>query len=116
MSIKNVLITDTMLGREDHGILTFMIYIKGDGFECGIGGYSLDSYDAEHKCRVFRSESMEIISVILDVVGVDSWEQLKGKYIRVKENGWGSPIYEIGNLIEDKGINFKDFFKLDVKF
>ena len=30
-------ISSTMLGREDHGIMTFMIYIDACGFNCGIG-------------------------------------------------------------------------------
>ena len=42
--------------------------------------------------------------------GVDSWEDLKGEYIRVKDEGWGSTINEIGNLMEDKWLNFREFF------
>lgn len=38
MKIKNAKIRSTMLGRENHGIMTFMIYISADGFDCGIGG------------------------------------------------------------------------------
>lgn len=37
MEIKNAKISSTMLGREDHGIMTFMIYIDACGFSCGIG-------------------------------------------------------------------------------
>lgn len=29
--IKNAKIRSTMLGREDHGVMTFMIYIDADG-------------------------------------------------------------------------------------
>lgn len=32
MKIKNAKIRSTMLGRENHGIMTFMIYISADGF------------------------------------------------------------------------------------
>ena len=38
------------------------------------------------------------------------WEDLKGKYIRVKDNGWGSTIDEIGNLMEEKWFNLREFF------
>ena len=111
MEIKNAQITKTMLGREDHGILTFMIFVKFDkAVSCGIGGYALDEYDSETKTRVFRAESMESISKILETVGVDTWEQLTGKYIRIKDNGWGSMIDEIGNLMEDKWFNLREFF------
>ena len=111
MEIRNAQITNTMLGREDHGIFTFMIYIQFGACGCGIGGYSLDEYNKETKTRVFQAESMEIIAKILDVVGVDTWEQLKGQYIRIKDNGWGSTVDEIGNLMEEKWINIREFFK-----
>lgn len=110
MEIKNARITNTMLGREDHGILTFYIFVEFSACQCGIGGYALDEYDSETKRRVFRAESTEAISMILDTVGVDRWESLKGQYLRIKDNGWGSTIDEIGNLMEDKWFNIREFF------
>ena len=110
MEIKNAQIESTMLGREDHGIFTFMIYIRFDGCGCGVGGYALDAYDKQLNKRVFSTKSLEAVSKILDVVGVDKWEDLKGKYIRIKDNGWGSTIDEIGNLMENKWFNLRKFF------
>jgi hypothetical protein len=111
MEIKNAKITSTMLGREDHGIMTFMIFVEFDVcVGCGVGGYALDSWDKITSTRVFRAESMEAISKVLDVVGVDRWEKLPGSYIRIKDNGWGSTIDEIGNLMEDKWFNLREFF------
>lgn len=73
--IKNATIKSTTLGREDHGIMTFFITIQGEKGTCvAIGGYALDEYDLNTDTRIFKSESMEIISKILEVVGVDSWE------------------------------------------
>ena len=40
--IKNVKIDDTMLGYENHGILTCILYMKWDGGGQGFGGYELD--------------------------------------------------------------------------
>ena len=109
--IKNARITSTMLGREDHGILTFMIHIEFDSaIHCGIGGYVLDEYDPVNKVRIFKPKSMEVISKILEVVGVNSWEDLPGKYIRFEDNGWGSTITKIGNIMKDDWIDFKEFF------
>ena len=111
MEIKNAQITGTMLGREDHGIFTFMIHVKFDNcIGCGIGGYALDYYNKELDKRVYSAKSLEAVSKILNVVGVDRWEDLKGKYIRIKDNGWGSTIDEIGNLMEDKWFNLREFF------
>lgn len=56
---------------------------------------------------------MEAISHILNVVGVNNWEDLRNQYIRVKDNGWGSTIDEIGNLMEDKWFNLREFFSKD---
>jgi hypothetical protein len=110
MEIRNAIITDVMLGREDHGIFTFYIGVNLGNCECYIGGYALDEFDKIANTRVFRPESMEIISKILDVVGVDKWENLPGKYIRVKAGGWGDSIDEIGNIMEEKWLNFREFF------
>lgn len=111
MGIKNARITKTMLGREDHGIMTFMIWVDiSESGSCGIGGWALDGYDRETKSRVFSAKSMEAVSKILEVVGVEEWEQLRGKHIRVKDNGWGKTIDEIGNLMENKWFNIREFF------
>lgn len=110
MEIKNAQITRTMLGREDHDIFTFMIFVKCESWECGVGGYALDYYDKELSERVYSVKGLEAISKILNVVGVSRWEDLKGKYIRIKDNGWGSTIDEIGNLMEEKWFNLREFF------
>lgn len=111
--IKNAKIESTMLGREDHGIMTFMLYINfNSGDSCGVGGYVLDEYDPVHNTRIFKAKSMEVISKILDVVGVNSWEELPGKYIRFEDDGWGSIVSKIGNIMEDKWLDFKEFFSV----
>lgn len=110
--IKNARIISTMLGREDHGIMTWMIAIKFDGGSWGVGGYALDGYDKESNTRVFGAESMESISKLLEVVGVDKWEDLPGQYIRFEDNGLGSTtITKIGNIIDDKWFDLKEFFE-----
>lgn len=104
MEIKNAKIRYTTLGREDHGIMTFrtfMIYIDTGAFICGVGGYCLNEFNAE---------SMEAISKILEVVGVDKWEDLPGKHIRVEYNGLGSTVTKIGNITEEKWLDLEEFF------
>ena len=94
--IKNAIIESTMLGREDHGIMTFMIFIKSDKWGT--------------KTRVFQAKSMEVISKILEVVGVKTWEELPGKYIRFEDRGLGSTVTKIGNIIEDEWFDIVEFF------
>ena len=108
--MKTALIVSTNLGREDHGIMTFMLNIRTGSYGCMVGGYSLDEYQKSTKKRIFYPKSMEVISKILEVVGVDYWEELPGKYIRFEE-GRAGIIEKIGNIIEEKWIDFPDFFE-----
>ncbi len=105
MEILNAKIESTMLGFEDHGILTAFIHVNYGSSEQGFGGYGLGGPDA---MRVF-------IENVLQVVGVDQWESLKGKYIRVKrEEGWNGVIVSIGNVLEDKWFNPKEIFEKNI--
>ena len=111
MEIRNAKITSTMLGREDHGIMTFIIFVEiGACSRCGIGGYAIDQYDRKSESRLFSAKGLEAISKILETVGTEKWEELPGKYIRIKDNGWGSTIDEIGNLMDEKWFNLREFF------
>lgn len=108
--IKNAKISSTKLGRNHLGIMTFMIYIECNNYFTGIGGYALDTYDKGTEKRVFSAKGIEAISKILYVVGVENWEDLKNKQIRIIDNGWGTTIDEIGNISEDKWFNLREFF------
>ena len=102
IEIKNAKIASTMLGVEDHGILTCWLYLEYDGGGQGFGGYSLDTPDKArtHEFRrVGCAWGMEFINRILAVVGVEKWEQLPGKHIRVKAEH--SKVHAIGNIIKD---------------
>lgn len=90
--------------------MTFMIYIDAGDFSCGVGGFCLDEFNTTTQTRVFRAESMEAISEILDVVGVDKWEDLPGKHIRFEDAGWDSTVTKIGNIITDKWFDMREFF------
>lgn len=109
--IENGKISDTMLGKEDHGIMTFYLFIEFEIGNCGFGGYSLDSYDQEKKKRIGTAAGMQAISEIMDCVGVSKWEDLKGSYIRCEHEGFGGKIIRIGNLIKNKWFSFDDFFR-----
>lgn len=109
--IHNALITGTMLGVEDHGIMTFFVYLEWDGGGVGFGGYALDEYDQELKKRVGVGYSMDLLKQIMEVVGVETWEKLKGKHVRVDSEGWGGKALGIGNLLKDKWIYPEEFFK-----
>ena len=111
-SIYNAQITDISLGYESHGILTFGLTLDiANGTGVVFGGYALDEYDKETKKRYCSPYAMEVITQIMKVVGVSTWEECKGKYIRVISNGWGSKITKIGNLMKDEWFDIKEFFE-----
>lgn len=109
--IRNAKITETKLGREDHGILTFYLAIEWGGAACCVGGYCLDYYDRETEKRIYSAKGLEAIANVLETVGVDNWEDLPGKLIRIYEQGRGEPIKRIGNIMEEKWFDFGAFFK-----
>lgn len=94
--IKNARIEDTFLGIEDHGFLTFWLYLDYGGIVQGFGGYVLDRPGEMKK----DSALGWVVRRLLEVVGVQEWDQLQKKYVRV-ECSWDK-IYRIGNIIEDK--------------
>ena len=114
--IKNYRITSTHLGYEADGVFTFYLRLKGaDGIHASVGGYALDSPDNRGSGlltkRSLTFKGVTLIAKILDTVGVANWEELKGQYIRVEDNGLGSYTTKFGNLIEDKWIDLDDYFK-----
>ena len=109
--IENVVIKSTMLGTQDHGIMTFMLYLEGDGWGCGFGGYCLDTYDPIVKDRVGVASGLQAIMEVLKTLEVERWEDLKGKFIRCEIGGIGDGITKIGHLMKDKWFSLKDFFK-----
>lgn len=95
--VYNAQVTDTFLGFDDHGILTFYLMLNiSDGSHCSFGGI-----------RITRS-TIEIIGKILNTVGVAKWEDLKGKFLRVYMDEWDAPIKEIGNLMYDKWFDINE--------
>lgn len=109
--ICNAKITGTMLGKEDHGILPFYIYLEFQGSGCGFGGYSLQGFDKNKGKVMYSGKGLESIVNVMETVGVDKWEDLKGKFIRIEHTGWGGTVTKIGNLMEDKWFSLKEFFK-----
>lgn len=108
--IENATITNTFLGYEDHGFLTFSLTVQGSGWGVAIGNIALDEYDSEKEKRVPHPKSMEVIADILRVVGVDCWEKLEGQHIRVQTNGLGGRVSKFGNLIEEKWLDVDTYF------
>lgn len=109
MEIKNAIIENTSLGTEGHGIMTIWLHLNYGGSGQGFGGYSLDDYDEKKEKRIGTAYGCEFIKRILEVVGVEKWEDLKGKHIRVKATL--GKVLSIGNIVEDKWFNPEELVK-----
>lgn len=95
---RNARIDATKLGVEDHGILTAMLQLNYGGSCQGFGGWAFDQWDEKQQVRFGTAYGMEWIRRVLEAVGVESWEDLKGKYVRVKSDN--SKVYGIGHITE----------------
>lgn len=112
VEIKNAKIRSTSLGYLGHGVVSCMIHLDYGDSAQGFGGYCFDTPE-DVGLKTFRRTGtawgMEFIIRILNTVGVERWEDLLGKHVRVKCNF--SKIHEIGNIIEDKWFNPEEDLK-----
>lgn len=112
MTIENVKITNTSITMENHGVLTFYITVEGAGIGVNLGGYCIGSgYLGAKEFSAESGSGLVAMMNIMNVVGVHKWEDLKGKYCRIKTDGWGSTVNIIGNIIENKWFDMKKFFE-----
>ena len=111
MEVQNAKITNVSLSMADHGVLTFGVTLEGSGWGVVYGGYCIGhGYLGADKFKAESGRGLEAMMRIMDVVGVDKWENLVGKYIRVKTEGWGGTVDIIGNILKDKWFNIREFF------
>ena len=110
--IENALINKVDLSMADHGCLTLAMTLKGSSWGAVYGGYCLGKgyLGAEDDFFDGSAAGMEYLIRIMDTVGVERFQNLKDKYVRVATKGWGSSVDIIGNIIEDKWFDAKTFF------
>lgn len=113
MEIENVQISKVSISMADHGLLTFTIFVKGRSWSCSLGNYMNGVGHLGAKEWKGNGSAIVAMMKIMDTVGVEKWEDLEGKYVRVKSEGWGGTMHGIGNLIEDKWFDLKEFFEKD---
>jgi hypothetical protein len=97
MSIHNAKVIKTYLGIEDHGLLTAYIHVEwGSSFNQGFGGYNLGCPDGRNYGALF-------VRGVLDALKLDSWEQLKGQYCRIRkeDDHLNARIVAIGHIVEE---------------
>lgn len=110
--LLNAEITNVSLNMKDHGCLTLSIVLKGSGWGVVYGGYCLGKgyLGADDDYFNGSAKGMEAIMRIMDVIGVEALEDMKGKYVRIASKGLGSSVKIIGNIISDKWFDYESFF------
>jgi hypothetical protein len=105
---KNATITSVDLDIERH--LTMWMHLDYGGSGQGFGGYSLyspKSWDEDNKNN--KNFAGFFITRVLETVGVESFQKLKGQSVRVKSSHEG--VHEIGHFLKDKWFNPKEEFE-----
>lgn len=110
--IENALITYVDLSMADHGCLTLAMKLEGCGWGVVYGGYYLGKgyLGADDDFFDGSAAGLESIMRIMDVIGVERFQDLKGKYVRVATKDWGGPVKIIGNILNDKWFDAETFF------
>lgn len=112
-SLQNAKITNVDLSMADHGVLTLDMVLDGGGWGCVYGGRVLGKgfVGADEEDFSGTSQGIVYIERIMDVVGVDRFNKLKGEYVRVASRSFWDSIDIIGNIIKDKWFDQKSFFE-----
>lgn len=89
MEYRNVKITKTELGVLNNGFLTAWVFFEGGGIGGSFGGLEIKS-------------GPSWINEVLKCAGADIWENLPGRYIRVRFERLTLPITNIVHIIDDR--------------
>lgn len=111
--VQNAQITSVDLSMAEHGCLTLEMVLEGAGWGVTYGNRVIGKGYLDAKAFKGSAKGTEYLMRIMDVVGVERFKDLEGKYVRVVTKGWGGTVNIIGNIIRNKWFDQKDFFKGD---
>jgi hypothetical protein len=98
METRNAVITGARLTTADRGLLSAWLYLDYGGISQGFGGYAL------YLPKTFTHHKQDGIAGhfiwrVMEVAGVEEWDELEGKTIRVRCSH--SKVEAIGHIIKD---------------
>ena len=97
--IKNAIISSAVLDMGDRGLLTAWLHLDYGGSGQGFGGHALYLPKSFNHFTEKGDFAGHFIYRCLEISGVENWDKLKGKTIRVKiANGL---IESIGHIVKD---------------
>lgn len=98
MEEKNAVIEKATINIEDIGVLGSYIYLDYGGSAQGFGGYAL-YLPKDYTHHKLESVAGHWIYRVLEIAGVEKWEDLPGKTIRVRADH--NKVHAIGHIIKD---------------
>jgi len=113
-------IKSASLSLQSAGVFTFWINVDyEDGLSQNVGGYALDTYDADKKCRVGTAYGCEMIRRLLEEFGINDFSEMAGKYVWVigEEGKLGFQFRPTGikrlscDRVDTKGVMFDEIFR-----
>lgn len=110
-NIQNAYISHVDLSMADHGVLCLHLSLDGNGWGCVYGGYVLGYGYLGAEIFKGSAKGLESIMRIMDIVGVERFNDMNGQLIRAATKGWGSSIKIIGNAIKDQWFDAESFYK-----
>jgi len=93
--IRNAVIKSTKLGKEDHGVMTFMIHLEYDCAGQGFGGYVLGG-----------EFGIAAIAGVLKIAGVSNWEDLRGRPVRA--DATNNKVCRLGHYLKDEWLDLEE--------
>ena len=98
LETRNAIIDSVSISKADRGFLSaWLVLDYGPKGSQGFGGYDLESTGIHFLWR------------ILEIAGVDEWEKLQGRVIRVRANQSG--VHAIGHVLNDDWFCPEEDFK-----
>ena len=98
-TLLNAQIDNADIVLTEGGFVSIYLSFKWDGYGQGIAMYNLEG---EYLAKW--------VHTILDVLEIDNWKDVKGKYCRIirSEPGWNGNIIGMKNIINDKTFLIKN--------
>lgn len=106
-NVKNAIIKGVSIHIE-RGILEGWIELDYGGYSQSFGGYVLHMSDNDENQKNKNNYAGHFIMRCIQIGGVQRWEDLKGKTIRVISDNY--KIYAIGHIV------INDWFDIEVDF
>lgn len=107
--IKNAVIESVTITKAERNVLDAWLYLEYGGSGQGFGGFAL-YLPKDFKHHTNKGDfAGHFIFRCMEIAGVEKWEDMKGKTIRVKAGH--SNIEAIGHIVKNDWFNPSEDFK-----